>query len=322
MTSFSSEKILLLITQNVSELLAAGLPVERAFAEFSDFPSSGKNGKKAGKIARYISMELECGRELFSVLSSLPDFQLPEWYSAFVFAGQKSGKMAEAFNFLAERLKTKNLSKNLFVQSLIYPAFTVLLSSVTGILGASFLGGLSKSGSVLEILTSCIPAFGFLAAAFFATVIFMRRLTAENPLFLIFTALSFGKSAGLSLLDSIELAFPLAQENKRICTCLSSAMAEISCGAEASQAFFDSLAAAGFEREGQLLSMNLSLCKSGSSENPFAKTAALIGQKDCEKKKILLSLEGPFLLCLVAIYLALILQKTLMPVITNFGGIL
>jgi general secretion pathway protein F len=129
---------ILFFTQELSTLLSAGVPVDRALsiaAELTERPAF-----------RFVVLDvirvLKGGRSLADSLGTHPEY-FSELYVNMVRAGEASGSLAAVFERLAEFERTRDELRNYIVSSMIYPA---LLCAV-GLL------------SILVLLNFVVPKF-------------------------------------------------------------------------------------------------------------------------------------------------------------------
>ena len=128
----------LFFTQELSTLLNAGVPLDRALsitAELTEHPSF-----------RFIVLDvlrvLKAGRSLADSLGTHPDY-FGDLYTNMVRAGEASGSLAVIFERLAEFERSRDDLRNYIISSMIYPA---LLACV----------GLA---SIILLLTFVVPRF-------------------------------------------------------------------------------------------------------------------------------------------------------------------
>src|SRR6266700_862943 len=131
-------KDVLFFTQEISTLLNAGVPLDRALTitgELTERPAF-----------RFVVLDvlrvLKGGRSLADSLATHPDY-FSDLYINMVRAGEASGALASIFERLAEFERSRDELRNYIISSMIYPA---LLAAV----------GL---GSILLLLTFVVPRF-------------------------------------------------------------------------------------------------------------------------------------------------------------------
>ncbi len=120
-------KDVLFFTQELSTLLNAGVPVDRALTISSELCERPK--------FRIILMDvirvLKGGRSLADSLAAHPDY-FPDLYINMVRAGEASGSLSTVFERLSEFERTRDDLRNYIISSMIYPALlaTVGMASI------------------------------------------------------------------------------------------------------------------------------------------------------------------------------------------------
>lgn len=129
----------LFFTQELSTLLTAGVPLDRALAITSELSDRPDFRTLVGDVLR----TLKGGRSLADALATKPS-HFPEFYVNMVRAGEASGSLAQIFERLSEYEKQRDELRGYIVSSMVYPA---LLSLV----GAA---------SIFVLLYYVVPKFG------------------------------------------------------------------------------------------------------------------------------------------------------------------
>lgn len=132
-------KDVLFFTQELSTLLSAGVPLDRALSITSELSSRTEFRTLVGDVLR----TLKGGRSLADSLATKPS-HFPEFYVNMVRAGEASGSLAQIFERLSEYEKQRDELRGYIVSSMVYPA---LLSLV----GAA---------SIFVLLYYVVPKFG------------------------------------------------------------------------------------------------------------------------------------------------------------------
>lgn len=129
----------LFFTQELSTLLTAGVPLDRALAITGELSDRADFRTLVGDVLR----TLKGGRALADALATKPS-HFPEFYVNMVRAGEASGSLAQIFERLSEYEKQRDELRGYIVSSMVYPA---LLSLV----GAA---------SIFVLLYYVVPKFG------------------------------------------------------------------------------------------------------------------------------------------------------------------
>src|ERR1041384_2010247 len=128
-------KDVLFFTQELSTLLNAGVPIDRALSITAELTEKGA----------FRSIVLKGGNSLADSLATHPIF-FSELYINMVRAGEASGSLAQIFERLAEFERTRDDLRGYIVSSLIYPA----LLSLVGL------------GSMFVLLNFVVPRFALI----------------------------------------------------------------------------------------------------------------------------------------------------------------
>jgi general secretion pathway protein F len=133
----------LYFTQEISTLLNAGIPLDRALTIAGELTTRGE----FRSIVLDVTRLLKGGRSFADSLGAHPAY-FPELYTNMVRAGEASGSLSQIFERLAEFEKTRDELRGYIIGSLMYPA----LLSVVGL------------GSVLVLLNFVVPRFASIFA--------------------------------------------------------------------------------------------------------------------------------------------------------------
>ena len=128
----------LLFTQEISTLLNAGVPLDRALAITSDLTEKASFRSVVMDVVRV----LKGGKSLADSLATQPEY-FSDLYINMVRAGEASGSLTAVFDRLAEFERTRDELRNYIVSSMIYPALLCLV-------------GL---GSILVLMYFVVPRF-------------------------------------------------------------------------------------------------------------------------------------------------------------------
>ncbi len=134
----------LFFTQELSTLLNAGVPLDRALSIVAELAERAEFREVVEDVLR----ALKGGKSLADSLATRPAY-FPEIYVNMVRAGEASGSLAAIFERLAEYEKTRDELRGYIVSSLVYPALLVLVGA----------------GSIFVLMYYVVPRF----AAAFAT---------------------------------------------------------------------------------------------------------------------------------------------------------
>ena len=112
----------LFFTQELSTLLNAGVPLDRALSITAELTERGRFRSLVMDVVRV----LKGGKSLADSLATHPS-HFPELYVNMVRAGEASGSLAQIFERLAEFERTRDDLRGYIVSSLIYPALLTIV---------------------------------------------------------------------------------------------------------------------------------------------------------------------------------------------------
>ena len=150
---FGRRRDVLFFTQELSTLLNAGVPLDRALSIVAEL--SGRAEFRA--VVEDVLRALKGGKSLADSLATRPAY-FPQIYVNMVRAGEASGSPAAIFARLAEYEKTRDELRGYIVSSLVYPALLTLVGA----------------GSIFVLLYYVVPRF---AAAFAASSLKVPAMT-------------------------------------------------------------------------------------------------------------------------------------------------
>jgi general secretion pathway protein F len=128
----------LFFTQELSTLLNAGVPVDRALSITSELTERSAFRSIVMDVIRI----LKGGKSLADSLAAHPAY-FPDLYINMVRAGEASGSLAQVFERLAEFERTRDDLRGYIISSLVYPALLAIVGTV----------------SIIFLLTFVVPRF-------------------------------------------------------------------------------------------------------------------------------------------------------------------
>lgn len=170
-------KDVLFFTQELSTLLSAGVPLDRALSITSELSTRAEFRNLVGDVLR----TLKGGRSLADSLATKPS-HFPEFYVNMVRAGEASGSLAQIFERLAGYEKQRDELRGYIVSSMVYPA---LLSLV----GAA---------SIFVLLYYVVPKFGEVFA--------QSQMTMPAPTRIMMDLSAWVRQWGLWILGALAVA--------------------------------------------------------------------------------------------------------------------
>jgi general secretion pathway protein F len=157
--SAGSDEILSM-TRELSVLLRAGLPIDRALKVMIDMAAN----TQLRELLEELLSSVKAGKGLSQALQSYPQV-FSNFYINMVRSGEASGHLAEVLTRLAEYLSNAKTVRSSVVSALIYPAIllTVAVLSIVGMLGfvvPQFEALFNDMGDALPVLTRAVISAG------------------------------------------------------------------------------------------------------------------------------------------------------------------
>lgn len=122
---FGSEQVLA-FTSELSVLLRAGLPIDRALKVQIEMCANDK----ARQILEGILATVKGGKGLSQALAEHPA-QFDDFYVSMIRSGEASGNLAEILNRLAEQLERAKQVRSGVISALIYPAILAVVATIS-----------------------------------------------------------------------------------------------------------------------------------------------------------------------------------------------
>ncbi len=145
-----NQKDLLVFTQELSTLTAAGLPLDRSLTILADLTES----EYLKEITKDLLTEIKGGKSLSEALAMYPRV-FPKIFSNMVKAGEISGALDKVLERLTEYLEGAEKLKSHVVSSLIYPAVLVFVAIASFAILISFV--IPKFSEIFENAGAPIP---------------------------------------------------------------------------------------------------------------------------------------------------------------------
>ncbi|MFZ5569122.1 MAG: type II secretion system F family protein [Thermodesulfobacteriota bacterium] len=199
-------KDVMMFTQDLSALLEAGLPVDRALAILVEVTEK----KKFKTIIAGMLAAVQGGAYLSDALAKNPDV-FSDFYVNMVRAGEAGGVLEEVLSRLGGYLESSQDLKDFIKSALVYPVFLVCVSGI----------------SIIILITYVIPKFAFIFSDMGASIpLSSRLLLAGSELLrnywwlllgaLILAVFGFrryrGTEKGRMSIDSLKLRLPFIGE--------------------------------------------------------------------------------------------------------------
>ncbi len=173
---------ILFFTQELSTLLNAGVPLDRALAITAELTEHGPFRSLVMDVVRV----LKGGKSLADSLATHPS-HFSELYVNMVRAGEASGSLAQIFERLAEFERTRDDLRGYIISSLIYPALLTLVGF----------------GSIFILLDFVVPRF--------ALIFSDPRMKIPTPTLIMLEASKLVQTYGLAALIVLAAAVAIFQ---------------------------------------------------------------------------------------------------------------
>jgi general secretion pathway protein F len=178
----------LFFTQELSTLLNAGIPLDRALSITSELTERDSFRSVVVDVIRV----LKGGKSLADSLATKPDY-FSELYINMVRAGEASGSLAAVFERLAEFERTRDDLRNYIISSMVYPALLMFVGAA----------------SVVFLLTFVVPRFALVFEESRMQMPLPTKIMLEaSRLFETYGLLALGAVAGFVLFANVFVRTP------------------------------------------------------------------------------------------------------------------
>ena len=316
---------ILSFTEKVNELVSSGLSLQKSFLLLEKI--SGEK-KELSLLCNFLHTSLAQGKRLSVALAMNRYLAFPDWYLAYITVAEECGCINQVLAHLIENLQKRSGQVAKCIDSLLYPLSVVLLTALAGFLSVFFLlpsfyyatGGNCHDRS--EQLSAMLMADFFLFSFFMLLLLAGKKVFAERTIHSVISAIAFLTERNLPTIYGVKCAFVFSEKDKKIASALHEIQQRLFRGEKTSSSFADCFSKNGYRREGLLLAENLLLGEQTGSSVAFKKTAEILRKRQLRREKAFLSMLQPLIFFAIAVYSGSILKVSLLPFITDFGGIL
>jgi type IV pilus assembly protein PilC len=271
------------------------------------------------KMAQDIINSMKHGRSFSNGTSLILD----PLYVSLLRAGEATGTISEILRDIIFDLKRKTNTKRTILNIMIYPSIIIVLACL-GTMVIIFKGiPLFASAGFLSENVIKTAARGIIFAGIFLLLsavcmmyLFYRIFWKDSPQFKIFYLLSFLLRGNIPLLDALSQCISSFGESKEG-RALLAVKNEITRGIAFHKAFMKSSIASP-HISGWLSIAN----ENGDLDGACHKIAAYFSNKDTQRREIAARFVEPAVIILTGIYLLILVQLIILPVLTHAGGIL
>jgi type II secretory pathway component PulF len=272
--------------------------------------------------AAEISAMLLSGYRFSSACTACSVAEFSEQDISLLLCAEETGNFARAFRFLATEKKRKKQGVSRLLTSALYPLIVVLLvvvGSAAILLCAEMLLPLASStldnteyragvrfGFASANLFLCVVIAGFVYAA--------RKILEATTLHQVFLLLDFLCSSGIDLPRAVTCAIGGISGDHKLAASLSHMLSDLRNGIPFVTAFLSApVFPLAVRYQLELASLG------GKHEVIFAHIAEALGERDEKRRTIFIQIAEPVMLCTAGIYMLILLQTAIMPLITNYG---
>ncbi len=293
-------------------LLLENVPLVQSLTVLSQV----QNAKHIRIIALSVLENIQKGYSFSRSVFLCPYLCISSGVASLLESGERGSCIEEIISYICEQDREKNKIMHEIINAIVYP-LTIIISAIIGTMLLLYWKDLYLTSiSTDSILFVVIKALCFLFILLFALGLYMYFSLKIPPVFQLYYSLSVLQKAGFTFSTSLELFMNTRQANS-FHTKLHNAYVKISKGYSLSFSL----------REEKLANNTMGILlelaeKSGAITQACSEIARRILENYERKKQQCLQLMEPFLLFIVGVYLAILLDGIMMPYITDFGGLI
>jgi type II secretory pathway component PulF len=275
--------------------------------------------------ASEISAMLLSGCRFSSALAACTVADFSSQDISLVQCAEETGNFSQAFRFMAGAKKRRDQGVSRLAVSAVYPLFIVLLvfAGSAAILFCAdmllpFSPGAAQNPAYREGLRLGIGGGTvFLCAVTAGFVYAANHVLNDPPLSSAFLLLDFLCSAGVDLPRAVNYAMSGISGNSKLVAAFIQVQEDLQNGIPLLNAF---LPIAEFS---PVIRYHLALSAlGGKSEGVFSQIASVLGEQDENRRALFTRITEPAMLLASGVYMLILLQTAIMPLITNYGGLI
>ncbi|HPX26570.1 MAG TPA: type II secretion system F family protein [Treponemataceae bacterium] len=297
----------------LTELISSKLQIPESLDLIS---RSNKTRKEVKYSALYILQEMSKGEVFSSAVSHNPYFSVPSKYTALFYSAEKTGSIKKSLDFVVKNENLKKGTKESIVRSAVYPCLIILISIFGTVVLYKF-----KSSFTLDTSNSFTSDF-FLSAVFMALCILSFVFSSyaflkESDSYVFLLAFSFFLEAGFDTFTSLlsaSMQFEAGTKTRlKILQCADLLSGGVKfCEAAENLSFLDECCLMRIEY----------LQDTGKTESVIRNELMKEEKRREQRHAMFLTLCEPAMIICTGIYLLLLIQFSVLPVMTSFGGLL
>lgn len=305
----TNNNVLQLFTSSLAELTSSGVPLKQSLKILCSIETVPNQVEKTSES---IYKKLEEGISFSAAVSSCEQISVPEWYKNFLFTAEESGIVSDTLLWLSEELEQQSDNHSKIVSSLMYPAIVIILTFLCGLILSSLFHFQH------ELFKSLVYGNTFLVICAVAVFFVVKKVIDGNPVTKFVKALSYLTDASVPLAKAVKCAIPVSQKKEKLSQCAACICLDLAAGKKADAAFLSQFDTFGFKKEAKIISLYLSLAQEESKSSAFKQSFKLLKKHDEKITSEVVSCIQPLMLCIAALYMAIILNHAVVPLL--YGG--
>lgn len=295
-------------------LLKSKLAMEQALRIIS---KTKHTPKKIQFFAMYVLEELHEGASFSSLLNVNPYIEIPQHYLALFSNEEKTGSILQTLSFICTKEKRRNESIETAIKSALYPFIIILLSCIGSVLIFMFRSSFGQGIDEHQFYMGFGISLGFLVLCIVVYIYFAVKIFRDNDYFLFIFTFHFLLEAGFDTFTAFECSAFQFDVGTKTFKSLTLSISRLKKG----ESFYAAISTISFFPQYFLLTSEY-IQQSGEIKGSV-KNALEIETKSIEqKRKSFLALSEPLMIICAGVYLLILVQCTVIPVLTNFGGYL
>ncbi len=315
MTNLTAKKI---FTESLKDLVSEKLTLFQALKIMAE---SRIGARKIKLASDDLAKEIEKGHKLSTSLLTCPEIDFDSVYISFISFAEQSGNFVQILDYLLERTKREEESRNAFLGAMTYP---VLVISLVIVMAAFFVT--SGFGFVRNLLPEGMDSgetartFAWILLSFFlisgAFIFFLWNTINDTKLYEAFLAGGFLVENGINLAVAVGMAAEIAGVDNKNGICFEKAREGLEYGMDLRSAFFR-VKNSSLQNK---IEMALFLAEeTGNKKQVLLKIADEMKKENERKRKLCLTLIEPAFILLTGVFLLEIVISIVLPVVTDMG---
>ncbi len=296
------------------DLLTSGIQICESLKIMSN---AVKTPKYISLSAQYILQEMNKGETFSSSISNNPYFSMAPKYTALFYSEERSGSIIKSLNYVISNEKRKNDSSGIFLKAAVYPCLIVIICILSSILlyqfESSFMNVVSKKVVMKGIAYSAI----FLIMSISIFVACSCILLRESKAFLFLLSFSFYLEAGFDTCSSLLCCSMQFEAGSRVRNKIYLCNELLQHGKK----FNEAINVLNFLDESFIMRTEY-VEETGKIGEAIEGEIHRVKKKSDRLREFYLCLCEPVMIIITGIYLLIIIQFSVLPILTSFGGLM